>query len=134
LDQKHRCETTTTDLIGDVPLCLGNAHLGQFFRKPAVVKPPFLEFGLEQPLNPLFQLMIFSHMQPPNAMVHLLPNSAKPCIVQAAITITIALGMILHIVLTAVDFDNETMLQAREVDDMTTFRILAAKMKSTATP
>jgi hypothetical protein len=59
---------------------------------------------------------------------------AKPCIVQAAITITVALDMILHIVLTAIDFDNETMLQTREVDDMTTFRILAAKMKSTATP
>jgi hypothetical protein len=54
---------------------------------------------------------------------------AKPLLKEDRIAMTISLGPIWETMLSTVDLDNEPMLQAGEVDDISSNRHLTAKMK-----
>ena len=59
---------------------------------------------------------------------------AKPVADEMPIAQSISRGVIIEIVLAAVDFDNQLLLQANEVDDEAVARRLAAEMKAALTP
>jgi len=55
-------------------------------------------------------------------------------ILQEAIAQTITLCVAVRVVLTAIELDNEPVLRAGKVDDMTPLRVLPAKMKAALSP
>jgi hypothetical protein len=59
---------------------------------------------------------------------------AKPIAHEMLVAHSISRGVIIEIVLAAVDFDNEFLLQANEVDDEAVARRLAAEMKAALAP
>jgi hypothetical protein len=59
---------------------------------------------------------------------------AETRVAEMTITKTVAPGVVVQIVLTSIDLDNEPMLQACEVHDVAAFRSLTTKMKATAAP
>jgi hypothetical protein len=61
-------------------------------------------------------------------------QSPEPLVGKVTIALRVAPGVRVEAMLTAVDLDDETLLETDEIDDMTCARGLAAKMKSAFFP
>jgi hypothetical protein len=61
-------------------------------------------------------------------------QDSETLIAELAVAQAVAHGMIFHVVLSAIDFDNESMLKASEVNNIAVLWKLTAKMKAAASP